>query len=231
MDVEFFPVTVYRLRNGLSLLPDVPPRHELAGFLALVLPQWERLDATLGLHALIGWVVEAELSTPIQPKYLLLFAAVERLRSRILKGQAAKPVISADFEGRIDKGLGDALISAIEKETEKPVSQETGKILRNKLKELNRPTIDSALEALFGHFSIQAPTRLLSQLRSRLSHTGDMGDFKFEEAVELFVKLSHIVDVCLLKALGYAGQYRHQATNGEVRSVASAFTTDAAGGK
>jgi hypothetical protein len=51
------------------------------------------------------------------------------------------------------------------------------------------------------------------ELRNKLVHTGSYGDFEFPEAIKLWRTLSHIIDVCVLKLLGYDGNYHHLDTN------------------
>jgi hypothetical protein len=81
-------------------------------------------------------------------------------------------------------------------------------VLRKKLKERNRPTIAA---------SIDAPE--MTRLRNRLTHAGDLGDSD-NGALELYVELSHILDICILKALGHSGVYRQLATGWKHKSLA-----------
>ena len=69
-------------------------------------------------------------------------------------------------------------------------------VLRKKRKELNRPTI-----------------------ANRLTHAGDLGGSD-NGALELYVELSHILDICILKALGHSGVYRQLATGWKHKSLA-----------
>lgn len=101
-----------------------------------------------------------------------------------------------------------------------PLDEETKSVLPKKLKELNRPTIAASIDALCRHYQIAAPAPEMSRLRNRLTHAGDLGDFDFSGAFDLYVELSHILDICILKALGYSGVYRHFATGWEHRSLA-----------
>ena len=42
---------------------------------------------------------------------------------------------------------------------------------------------------------------------------GGYGDFDFPDAITLYFKLSHLIDVCVLKLLGYDGYYQHKDTD------------------
>ena len=50
-------------------------------------------------------------------------------------------------------------------------------------------------------------------------HAGDLAEFNFADALELYWELSHVLDVCLLKALGFDGYYHHVRTKWQERSI------------
>jgi hypothetical protein len=49
-------------------------------------------------------------------------------------------------------------------------------------------------------------------LRNKLTHSASYGNFDFSKVIDLQYKLSHVVDVCVLKILGYDGYYCHKNT-------------------
>lgn len=224
-EIEYYSRAVYQVRPLRSIIPDMPSagRHPLHTFLQLTVPRYAALDEEIGLNSTLGWLLEAEFSMPVQPKFVLAFIAIERLLTRLLRGQAAAKVfLSPDFPDKIDGELGAKLVAAIDSAVG-PLDQETRSVLPKKLKDLNRPTIAASIDALCRHFRIAAPANQMSRLRNRLTHAGDLGDFDFPGALELYVELSHILDICLLKALGYSGAYRHWATGWEDRTLSESL--------
>jgi hypothetical protein len=158
------------------------------------------------------------MTSAIQPKFLLAFAAIERLRSRILKGVKAPALISPAFNELIDSELGDQIIELISNALGN-MDNSAKAIVRKKLKDLNRPPISASLDALCEHYGIKASTKRMAHLRSRLMHAGDLAEFDFSDAIGLYWELSHVLDVCLLKALGFRGLYHHIRTNWKERSI------------
>ncbi len=220
-EIEYFSPAVYQIRTLRSLIPDMPTsgEHPLHVFLQLAVPRYSSLDDAFGLTSTIGWLLEAEFSMPIQPKFVLAFIAIERLRSRLLKGaEGPKALLSSDFGEKIDGALGAQLVAAIDAAVG-PLEEDTKSVLVKKLKSLNQPTIAASLDALCEHFGIAAATKKIFQLRNRLTHAGDLGDFDFPEALDLYIELSHILDICILKALGYVGIYHHHGTGWQERRV------------
>lgn len=89
--------------------------HPLHTFLQSTVPRYALLDKELGLDSTLGWLLKAEFSMPIQPRFILTFIAIKRLRTRLLKEQAgAKVFLSPDFPGKIDGELGTKLVAAID---------------------------------------------------------------------------------------------------------------------
>jgi hypothetical protein len=202
-EIEYFSPAVYEVRELRSLIPAIPSSglHPLHLFLQSTLLNYSALDEQLGLESTFGWLIEAEFSMPIQPKFILAFIAIERLSTRLLKGKGvAKVFLSPNFPDKIDGPLGTQLVGAIDSAVG-PLDEETRTVLPKKLKELNRPTIAACVDALCKEFDIVASTTQMTRLRNRLTHAGDLGEFDFREALDLYVELSHILDVCILKAL------------------------------
>jgi hypothetical protein len=219
-ETEFMSPQVFPLRTSWSLIPDISGdgRLQLYDFLATALPKYRDLKDRLGLPETIGWLLDSEMTSAIQPKFLLAFAAIERLRSRILKGIKAPALISPEFNELIDLELGDQIINLISNALG-TLDDSTTVIVRKKLKDLNRPPISASLDALCEHFGIKASTKKMSHLRSRLIHAGDSEGFEFQDALQLYWELSQVLDVCILKGLGFRGSYHHVRTNWKERSI------------
>jgi hypothetical protein len=211
---------LYPSRTGWSLLSDFPrkgqvPLHE---FLTGALQQIRELDEKLDFSTIVSWLIDAEFSASLQPKFLLMFAAIERLRSRMSKGQPTGHLIADNFIQAIDGSLGDDLMNRIMADFP-DMSSENQSVLRKNLKTLDRPPIAASLDLLCQNFGVIASTKKMAHLRSRLMHAGTLGEFSFQPALSLYKELSHVLDVCLLKALGYSGSYTHWANEWEERPV------------
>lgn len=52
----------------------------------------------------------------------------------------------------------------------------------------------------------------MGKLRNKLTHSASCGNFDFSKAIDLQCKLSHVVNVCVLKILGHDGYYCYKST-------------------
>src|ERR1019366_1688032 len=75
------------------------------------------------------------------------------------------------------------------------------RMLTTKLLSANTAPAAVELEALCKQLGVVGFEKDMSDLRNRLVHTGEYGDFTFPEAVKLYHRLSHIISVCVLRLL------------------------------
>jgi hypothetical protein len=145
-------------------------------------------------------------------KYLAVFIAIERLRTKFLNRAAVPVAIATDWNERISQGLGDKILNVIET-TLGTLNEQQRRLIISRVRSANSPPVALELEALCGQLNVVGFDKEMGELRSKLVHTGGYGDFEFPEAVTLYRKLSHIVDVCVLRLLGFDGFYHHWATD------------------
>jgi hypothetical protein len=218
-------VRLSSFQDGWSLVPDlvglspsVPPRCELAYFLGSVLPVYLQTLRTQGLRVAIEWILESEHQGSIELRYMSAFLAIEKLRSKFLNRADVPVTIAADWKERIAGGLGGRLIGVVE-ESVGPLTDQQRQILISKMGSANAAPIPVELDALCRQLGVRGFEKDMSELRNRLVHTGDYGDFKSPESVRLLKNLSHIVDVCVLKLLKFDGFYHHWATGWKLTNV------------
>jgi hypothetical protein len=87
------------------------------------------------------------------------------------------------------------------------LSDEQKRALISKLRSANTPSAPVLLDELCLGLGVNGLERYMGVLRNRLTHSASYGNFDFSKVIDLQYKLSHVVDVCVLKILGYDGYY------------------------
>jgi hypothetical protein len=160
----------------------------------------------------IAWIIDSEHQSTVDMMYIAAYIAIEHLRKSFLKRDAIPPLICNGWAKILgEQGLGDEIISAIEARLG-PQTKEKREILLQALKKTNYPTATAELEALCKQFGVTGFDSDLTLLRNKLVHTGTYGDFTFSEGSDLHFKLSHLVDLCVLKIMRYDGYFQHHET-------------------
>jgi hypothetical protein len=136
--------------------------------------------------------------------------AYELFRTKWLPDEARKgSEISDDFIDLVNGDLGTEIVDLVEKKLGKTLdANQKGKLIKE-LKEANNPvpTINQSIEALCSFFGVEGYSSEMGRLRSALFHRGSTDGLSFEEVGQLYIDLSEIMAVCLLKALNYSGRY------------------------
>ena len=206
-----------RARNfhaGWGIISDVvvtmtEHRPELKMFLEAVLERYiDQLRDTL--QTALTWINEAEHHHFIDLKFISLYIGIERLRIDF----APKSIVSyihARWQTMLDGQLQKDVITAIEAATG-PLSAEQRKAVVSKLRQADTPPATFPLEQLCLQLGVSGLDKEMSVLRNKLTHTASYGGFDFSKVSDLQFRLSHVVDLCVLKILGYEGYYCHKVT-------------------
>ena len=202
--------------SGWSIIDDVVitkengHRDELQLFLNAVFRRYfDELREKLKTPLL--WIAEAEHFGFVDLNFMTLFIAMERLKNEFLPKK--KPdVIHLDWQIMLNGKLAGKILDAVRDEVGQ-LSPEQEKVIIGKLRGANAPPAGVQLDELCKSLGVTGLERDMAELRNKLTHTASYGDFSFPRVIELHVKLSHVVDVCVLKILGYDGYYCHRATN------------------
>jgi hypothetical protein len=204
--------------SGWWLIPDfvaIPGkgfRHELTYFLETVAAKYVQSQRRKGLDRAIAWVLDSEHQSTVDMMYLSAYIAIERLRVAFLERGNLPTMVHDDWLNLLDAGLTDEVIACVEARTGGLTSVQRNLLARN-LRQANNPPATVELEALCKQLGVQGYEKDMGLLRDKLVHTGGYGDFDFPDAIMLYFKLSHLIDVCVLKLLGYDGYYQHKATD------------------
>ena len=202
--------------GGWSIIDDVVitkengHRDELQFFLNAVFRRYfDELRDKLKTPLL--WIAEAEHFGFVDLNFMTLFIAMERLKNEFLPKK--KPdLIHLDWQIMLNGKLADTILDAVRDEVGQ-LSPEQERVIIGKLRGANVPPAGVQLDELCKSLGVTGLERDMAELRNRLTHTASYGGFSFPRVLELHVKLSHVVDVCVLKILGYDGYYCHRATN------------------
>jgi hypothetical protein len=200
--------------SGWAIIDDIVAtnngnRSELQIFLGAVLERYhDSLRDKLKLPLL--WIIEAEHYGFVDLQYMCLYIAIERLRIDFLS-KKANEFIHADWQALLDGELGLEILRVVE-ERIGTLAPEQKRALISKLRGANSPPAAVLLEELCTELRVIGLEKDMGVLRNKLTHTASYGNFDFPKVLDLHVKLSHVVDVCVLKILGYDGYYCHRAT-------------------
>jgi hypothetical protein len=211
-------------QSGWSLIPDWvatedrSARHELSYFLGSVTALYVQNVREQGLGLAIAWMLDSEHQSTIDMKFVAAFIAIERLRTKFLDRAALPASIVSDWNERIDAGLGSRILSVV-KETCGALNEQQMRLIISRIRSANTPPAALELEALCRQLKVVGFDKEMTELRNKLVHTGGYGDFQFPDAIELYRKLSHIVDVCILRLLEFDGFYNHWATDWKPKSL------------
>lgn len=157
------------------------------------------------------WIAEAEHFGFMDLNFMTLFIAMERIKNEFLPKKKAD-LIHLDWQIMLNGKLAGKILDAVRDEVGQ-LSPEQEKIIIGKLRGANAPPAGVQLDELCKSLGVKGLERDMAELRNKLTHTASYGDFSFPRVLELHVKLSHVVDMCVLKILGYDGYYCHRATN------------------
>jgi hypothetical protein len=202
--------------GGWSIIHDVVitkengHRDELQLFLQSVFERYVD-ELREKLKTPLMWIAEAEHFGFVDLNFMILFIAMERLKNDFLPKK--KPdFIHPDWQTMLNGKLAATILDAVRDEVGQ-LTPEQEKAVINKLRGANTPPAGVLLEELCKSLGVTGLERDMAELRNKLTHTASYGNFSFPRVLELHVKLSHVVDVCVLKILGYGGYYCHRATN------------------
>lgn len=156
------------------------------------------------------WIIEAEHYGFVDLQYMCLYIAIERLRIDFLS-KKANEFMHADWQALLDDELGLGILRVVEERIGTLVAEQK-RALMSKLRGANAPPAAILLEELCSELGVVGLEKEMGVLRNKLTHTAFYGDFDFPKVLDLHVKLSHVVDVCVLKILGYDGYYCNRAT-------------------
>ena len=206
-----------RARNfhpGWSIIHDLVVtenghRPELQMFLSSVFERYvDGLRAKLQVP--LTWINESEHVGFVDLRFITLYIAIERLRIEFLPKSAIN-YIHADWQQLLDGELAIEIVRVIESRTG-ALSAEQKRALISKLRSANTPSAPVLLDELCLGLGVNGLEREMGVLRNRLTHSASYGNFDFSKVIDLQYKLSHVVDVCVLKILGYDGYYCHKNT-------------------
>jgi hypothetical protein len=105
-----------------------------------------------------------------------------------------------------------SILRAVSKEVGQ-LTLEQEKAIVGKLRGANTPAAGVLLDEFCQSLGVTGLEKDMAELRNKLTYTDSYGDFDLSTVLELHVKLPHVVDVCVLKLLGYNCYYSHRATN------------------
>jgi hypothetical protein len=162
------------------------------------------------LQVPLTWINESERVDFADLRFITLYIAIERLRIDFLPRSTVN-YIHADWQHLLNGELAMEILAVIESRTG-TLSDEQKRALISKLRSANTPSAPVLLDELCRGLGINGLERDIGILRNRLTHSASYGNFDFSKVVDLQYKLSHVVDVCVLKILGYDGYYCHKNT-------------------
>jgi hypothetical protein len=184
-------------------------RPELKMFIEAVLEHYiDQLRARL--QTALTWINEAEHHHFIDLRFISLYIGIERLRIDFAP-KSTVSYIQADWQKLLDGQLQKDVLKIIEAETGQ-LSAEQQKTIISKLRQANTPPATFPLEQLCQQLGVSGLDKEMSVLRNKLTHTASYGGFDFSKVSDLQFRLSHVVDLCVLKILGYDGYYCHKVT-------------------
>jgi hypothetical protein len=202
--------------NGWSIIHDVVftkdngHRDELQIFLNAVFERYfDELRERLKLPLL--WIAEAEHFGFVDLNFMTLFIAMERLKNEFAPKNKPE-LIHLDWQKMLNGKLAENILRAVRDEVGQ-LTLEQEKAIIGKLRGANTPAAGVLLDEFCQSLGVTGLEKDMAELRNKLTHTASYGDFDLSKVLELHVKLSHVVDVCVLKLLGYDGYYCHRATN------------------
>jgi hypothetical protein len=199
--------------SGWSIIDDVVMtetghRDELQLFLYAVLERYHE-QFREKLRTALLWIAEAEHFGFVDLQYMCLYMAIERLRLDFLS-KKPKNFIHSDWQAMLDGDLGVEIL-AIVRQKMGTLQLEQEPSLLSKLRDANSPPAYIMLEELCKELGVKGLEKEMGELRNKLTHTATYGKFDFPKVLDLHVKLSHVIDVCVLKILAYDGYYCHRA--------------------
>lgn len=203
--------------SGWNLIPnflitDTGGREELRYFLGITTPEYFKTRREKGLGLAITWILDSEHQGTVEMKLIAAYMAVEHLRVRFLDRTALPTMICKSWLELLDTGLEDKIMSAIT-DTVGSLNDSQRNTLSNGLRYANYPPATIELEALCKQLKVTGFEKTMTALRNKLVHTGAYGKFKFPHAIKLYFGLSHVIDVCVLRLLGFDGYYQHKDTD------------------
>ncbi|SRR5216683_5040735 len=206
-----------RARNfhsGWSIINDVVItdtgyRPELQMFLSAVFERY--FDALRPkLKTPLIWINESEHYGFADLRFITLYIAIERLRIEFLPKSAIN-YIHDDWQKLLDGQLALDVLALIESRAG-TLTDDQKSALISKLRSANTPSAAILLDELCRALGVTGLERDMGILRNKLTHTASYGSFDFSKVVDLQYKLSHVVDICILKILEYDGYYCHKNT-------------------
>jgi hypothetical protein len=162
------------------------------------------------LRTALLWITEAEHYGFVDLQFMCLYIAIERLRIDFLSTKV-KDYIHPNWQAMLDGELANDIVRVVREKTGS-LEREQERLLISKLRGANTPPAPVLLDELCKELGIVGLEKEMGILRNKLTHTATYGDFDFPKVLDLHVKLSHVVDVCVLRILNYDGYYCHRAT-------------------
>jgi hypothetical protein len=184
-------------------------RPELELFLSSTITLYHDQLATK-LHTALLWINEAEHFRFVDLKFISLFIGIERLKNDFLP-RTVDSYIHSEWKSMLNGQLAQDILAEIERKTGS-LTKEQKKFIISKLKSADYPPATADLETLCKHLGVPIVENDMRTLRNKLMHNASYGNFDFKKVVNLQAKLSHIVDLCILKILQYDGYYCHHET-------------------
>lgn len=206
-----------RVRNfhsGWSVIDDVVnteagPRFELKVFLSSVFEKYFDILRTK-LKTPLLWINESEHLGFVDLRFITLYIAIERLRIEFLP-KSSYNYIHVDWQNKLNGQLALDILTLIENSVGN-LSEDQKRTLISKLRSADSPSSMFLLDELCRGLGVTGLERDMNTLRNKLTHTASYGSFDFSKVIKLQGKLSHVVDVCILKILDYDGYYCHKNT-------------------
>jgi hypothetical protein len=206
-----------RARNfhsGWSIIHDLVAtvngnRPELQMFLSSVFERHVDVLRTK-LQVPLTWMNESEHHDFVDLRFITLYIAIERLRIEFLPKSTVNHVHSG-WQQLLDGELAMEILAVIERRTG-TLSDEQKRALISRLRSANTPSAPFLLDELCLGLGVNGLEKDMGTLRNKLTHSASYGNFDFSKVIDLQYKLSHVVDVCVLKILGYDGYYCHKNT-------------------
>jgi hypothetical protein len=161
------------------------------------------------LRTALLWITEAEHYGFVDLQFMCLYIAIERLRIDFLSTKA-KDYIHPNWQAMLDGEFANDILRVIREKTG-PLQPEQERLLISKLRGANTPPTPVLLDELCRELEVLGLEKDMGVLRNKLTHTATYGDFDFPKVLDLHVRLSHVVDVCVSKILAYDGYYCHRA--------------------
>ncbi|MDE1161991.1 MAG: hypothetical protein PW792_08600 [Acidobacteriaceae bacterium] len=200
----------WSILNDVVITKDNGHRDELQIFLRTVFERYfDTLRAKLKLPLM--WIAEAEHFGFVDLNFMTLFIAMERLKSEFAP-KKKQDFLHLDWQRMLDGELAKTVLSAIQDEVG-PLSPEQEKAIIGKLRGANTPSTGVQIDEFCRSLGVKGLEKDMTELRNKLTHTAAYGNFDLPKVLSLHVELSHVVDVCVLKILGYRGYYCHRATD------------------